>query len=60
MIALLYAWLNAGERTSVSTEATHLKKPMGDEQYKGTMQSVGFQHLVRALLFLEHLVLLMI
>ena len=49
MMALLYAWLDTSERTSVSSASTHLKRTMGDEEYTKVMKSIGFQHLVRAI-----------
>jgi hypothetical protein len=37
----LYADMDTGERRSVSSASTYLKKQMGDE-YKKTLQKVGF------------------
>ena len=39
----------ASASPAVSSASTHLKRTMGDEEYKKVMKSVGFQHLVRAL-----------
>ena len=41
MMALLYAWADEGERTSVSSAAKHLREQMGAE-YKRTLSSSGF------------------
>ena len=48
MMALLYAWIDPGERKSVSSASTELKRLMGDD-YKETLKKVGFQQLVRAI-----------
>ena len=41
MMALLYAWLDAGERTSIRAAAKHLREQMGVE-YKATLLRTGF------------------
>ena len=41
LMALLYAWADEGERPSVSSAATHLRKEMGAD-YKATLQKTGF------------------
>ena len=41
MMALLYAWAEGGERTSVSAAAKHLREEMGAE-YKATLKKTGF------------------
>ena len=48
MMSLLYAWIDPGERKSVSSASTELKRLMGDT-YKETLKKVGFQQLVRAI-----------
>ena len=48
MMAPLYAWIDPGERKSVSSASTELKRFMGDT-YKETLKKVGFQQLVRAI-----------
>ena len=48
MMSLLYAWVDSGERKSVSSAATHLRKEMGDT-YKATLKKVGIQQLVSAI-----------
>ena len=47
-MALLYAWIDQGERKSVSSVSTELKRLMGDD-YKDTLKKEGFQQLVRAI-----------
>ena len=41
MMALLMAWADEGERSSVSAAATHLRREMGAE-YKSTLKKTGF------------------
>ena len=41
MMALLYAWADEGERTSVSAAAKHLRGEMGPA-YKATLKKTGF------------------
>ena len=41
MMALLYAWADEGERTSVSAAANHLREQMGTA-YKETLKKTGF------------------
>ena len=41
MMALIYAWMDVGERKSVASAAIHVKKIMGAE-YKNTLAKVGF------------------
>ena len=48
MMSLLYAWVDSGERKSVSSAATELRRQMGDT-YKATLKKVGFQQLVSAI-----------
>ena len=43
----LYHWLGDSEK-SMSTAAAHLKKEMGEENYRGYLRQAGFQHLSQA------------
>ena len=48
MMSLLYAWVDSGERKSVSSAATELRRQMGDA-YKAALKKVGFKQLVSAI-----------
>ena len=43
----LYHWLEDGEK-SMSTAAAHLKKELGEDDYRNYLRQAGFQHLSQA------------
>ncbi len=47
IVVELFHWLDDNEK-SMSTAAAHLKKELGEDEYRGYLHQAGFQHLSQA------------